>query len=120
MRRVVLSALCALIAIALLAAAGRDQAGGGPTFNTDVAPIIYSRCVSCHRPGQAAPMALLSYRDVRPWAQAIKRKVAAREMPPWYADARFGTFRNNPSLTQQEIDTIVDWVNAGARQGEDA
>ena len=95
-------------------------AGAGPTFTRDVAPIMFRRCASCHRPAQAAPMALVSYKDVRPWAQSIKKRVVAREMPPWHADPRFGTFRNDPSLSKQEIATIAAWVDAGAQEGTDA
>ena len=57
-----------------------------PTFARDVAPIMYNKCANCHRPGEVAPMSLLSYEDARPWAKAIKSKVVAREMPPWGAD----------------------------------
>ena len=62
-------------------------------------------------------MSLLSFKDVRPWAWAIREKVASRVMPPWHADRAYGAFRNNPSLSQAEIDTIVSWVNAGAPEG---
>ena len=89
-----------------------------PTFSTDVAPILYQKCVTCHRPGEVAPMSLITYRDVRPWAASIKDKVTTRVMPPWHADRQYGTFRNNLSLTQPEIDTIVQWVAAGAREGD--
>jgi len=88
-----------------------------PTFNQDVAPIIFKHCTECHRPNQVAPMSLLSYQDVRPWAKAIKAKVHAREMPPWFADPRFGKFANDKSLTQAELETIEAWVDAGAPQG---
>ena len=88
-----------------------------PTFSADVAPIMYRKCVSCHRPGEIAPMSFITYQDVRPWARSIREKVLAREMPPWDADPQHGKFRNDRSLTQQEIDTIVKWANAGARQG---
>jgi hypothetical protein len=93
------------------------HAADAPTFNRDIAPIIFSKCVDCHRPGQVAPMSFLTYEDVRPWVQAIKNKVLSREMPPWRADPRFGHFRNDPSLTAHQVDTIVAWVDAGARQG---
>jgi mono/diheme cytochrome c family protein len=88
-----------------------------PTFTKDVAPILYKNCVSCHRPGEIGPMSLLSYSDVRPWAKSIREKVIAGVMPPWFADPHYGTFRNDRRLSQKEIDTIVQWVNAGARQG---
>jgi hypothetical protein len=91
-----------------------------PTFSKDVAPIFYKNCVSCHRPGEIAPMSLISYRDVRPWAKSIRAKVLAREMPPWHADPQHGKFRNDLSLAERDIDTIVKWANAGAREGNPA
>jgi hypothetical protein len=89
-----------------------------PTFARDVAPIMFAKCASCHRPGEVAPMPLLSYRDVRPWASAIKERVSTRAMPPWHADPAHGTFRNDLRLSDREIDTIVRWVDAGAREGD--
>jgi hypothetical protein len=89
-----------------------------PTFSADVAPIMYSKCVSCHRPGEVAPMSLISFKEVRPWAGAIREKVMTRAMPPWHADPQYGKFRNNLSLSDREIDTIVKWVNGGAREGD--
>src|SRR5437870_13460799 len=77
--------------------ASRGQDQSAPTFTTDVAPIIYAKCASCHRPGEVAPMSLLTYRDVRPWAAAIREKVVSRAMPPWHADPQYGRFRNNLS-----------------------
>src|SRR5580765_20577 len=91
-----------------------------PTFSKDVAPILYSKCVTCHRPGEVAPMSLITYRDVRPWARAIRDKVSTRTMPPWFADPGHGAFKNDRSLTQAQIDTIVKWVDADARQGDPA
>ena len=89
-----------------------------PTFSKDVAPIFYSKCITCHRPGEVAPMSLITYKDVRPWARAIREKVSTKVMPPWFADPAHGTFRNDRSLTQAQIDTIVKWVDADARQGD--
>src|SRR5262245_60470490 len=91
-----------------------------PTFSKDVAPILYAKCVQCHRPGEVAPMSLITYRDVRPWARAIREKVASRTMPPWFADPAHGKFINDRSLTQAQIDTIVKWADADARQGDPA
>jgi hypothetical protein len=90
-----------------------------PTFANDVAPILYRSCVKCHRTGQIAPMSLVSYREVRPWARSIKNKVETRTMPPWHLDRDLGIqdFKNNPSLTDQEIATIISWVDNGAPEG---
>jgi hypothetical protein len=88
------------------------------TFTRDVAPILHAKCVTCHRSGEVAPMALLTYQDARPWARAIKEKVASRQMPPWFADKSVGTFANDPSLSDAEIATITRWVDAGAPQGD--
>ena len=107
-----------IILTVLVAAAFAQNARPGPTFNTEVAPILHANCVSCHRPGQVAPMSLMTFADARPWARAIKTKVAAREMPPWHADPRYGDFRNKVALTPAEIDTLVAWVDAGAPQGD--
>jgi hypothetical protein len=89
-----------------------------PTFARDVAPIMFAKCASCHRPGEVAPMPLLSYSDARPWAGAIRQKVSTRAMPPWHADPAHGVFRNDLRLTDREIDTIVSWVDGGAREGD--
>ena len=88
-----------------------------PTFTKDVAPILFAKCVSCHRPGEVAPMSLLTYNDVRPWAKAIRGKVVSREMPPWGADPRYGTFANDRSLTPKELQAIVAWADGGAPKG---
>src|SRR5215468_10413953 len=85
------------------------------TFTKDVAPILQNRCQVCHRPNTFAPMSLLTYDEVRPWAKSIKVKVVAREMPPWYIDKNVGVkhFKNDVSLTDQEIATIAKWVDGG-------
>jgi hypothetical protein len=90
------------------------------TFARDVAPILQDKCQSCHRPGEIAPMSLLTYADVRPWARSVKAKVVAREMPPWFVDTKVGIqqFKNDASLSDQQIDTIVRWVDAGAPLGD--
>jgi len=103
----------------LACAATASAADAVPTFSKDVAPIFYNRCAECHRPTMYAPMSLLTYEDARPFARSIKQRVVARAMPPWGADAPHGMFKNDPSLTQQEIDTIVAWVDGGAPKGED-
>jgi hypothetical protein len=102
----------------LLAAFG--SAAATPTFSKDVAPILYNRCLECHRPGEAAPMAFTSYAEVRPWAKAIKQAVLTRTMPPWLADPHFGSFRNDRRLSEEAIRTIVAWADAGAPEGNRA
>jgi hypothetical protein len=111
----------ALICVTLLRIA-RAADAPAPTFNKQVAPILFKHCVNCHRPGQiASASSLLNYETARPFAQAIKEKVVQREMPPWPADSNASVkFRNDSRLSQQEIDTLVAWVNAGAPKGEDA
>ena len=90
------------------------------TFSKDVAPIFQAKCQECHQPNSIAPMALISYQDARPWARAIKERVAARQMPPWHIDQSVGVqhFKNDMSLSDAQIDTIVKWVDAGAPQGD--
>ena len=89
------------------------------TFTKDVAPILQRSCVTCHRTGELAPMPLTTYEEVRPWIRSIKTRVAAREMPPWHVDRNIGIqkFKDDPSLGDDEIATIVGWVNAGAPRG---
>jgi hypothetical protein len=91
-----------------------------PTYAKDVAPILFAKCVECHRAGEVAPMPLVTYDDARPWARAIKKKVLDREMPPWHADPRYGRFLNDRSLTDAERDTIARWADAGAPIGDPA
>jgi mono/diheme cytochrome c family protein len=90
------------------------------TFTKDVAPILYKSCVECHRPTMFAPMSLLTYDDARPYARSIKQRVVSRIMPPWGADPAHGEFKNDPRLSQAEIDTIAAWVDGGAVKGNDA
>ncbi len=91
-----------------------------PTFSKDVAPLFFKHCAGCHRPNDIAPMSLLDYKTARPWAKSIKQAVASRKMPPWFADAKFGHFSNDPSLTAAEIQTITAWADAGAPEGDPA
>ena len=88
-----------------------------PTFYRDVLPILQEHCQNCHRPGQMAPMPLVSYQDAKPWVAAIKLAVTSKDMPPWFADPRYGKFSNDPSLTPEQIRTIADWAAAGAPAG---
>jgi mono/diheme cytochrome c family protein len=112
------AALAALLVFPAIASAG-GQSERTVTFARDVAPILYKNCVDCHRPTMFAPMSLMTYEDARPWARAIKQRVARKEMPPWSADSPIGTFKNDPRLSQKQIDTIVAWVDGGAVRGND-
>jgi len=107
-----------LFASLILVAASKPNRSS-VTFTRDIAPILFQRCVECHRPGEIAPMSLMTYQEVRPWAKAIRERVVERSMPPWFADPHYGKFANDPSLSQNEIDTVVAWVNAGSPKGDD-
>ena len=115
-------ALVSLISLFFFSAvASRTQASGGsaaPTFGKDVAPILFNNCTNCHRPGEIAPMSFQNYKEVRPWAKAIREKVVNRTMPPWHADAHIGQWANDKRLAQKDIDTIVAWVDGGAKEGD--
>ncbi|HEX4164732.1 MAG TPA: thiol-disulfide isomerase [Bryobacteraceae bacterium] len=109
--------------LALLAAfglAGSAATSAAPTFYRDVLPILQAHCQTCHRPGEVAPMPLMDYPGVRPWASAIRQATLLRQMPPWFADPTFGHFANNRSLAETDIRTISDWVSAGAPEGDRA
>src|SRR6187455_2967226 len=91
-----------------------------PTFTKDIAPIFQAKCEACHRPDSMAPMSLTTYEETRPFASAIKAKVASRVMPPWHIDKTIGIqkYKNDRSLSDEQIDTVVRWVNAGAPKGD--
>src|SRR6185436_7862841 len=92
------------------------------TFSKEVAPILQAKCQSCHEPGSIAPMSLITFKDARPWAKSIKTRVASRQMPPWHIDRSVGVqkFKNDMSLTDAQVDTIVRWVDEGAIEGNPA
>ena len=100
-------------------ASAQSVSGSQVTFSKDVAPILQKACVNCHRPGEMAPMSLMTYEDARPWARAIKTRVSLREMPPWHIDKNIGitNFKNDPSLSDEEIATITKWADGGALRG---
>jgi len=106
-----------LSAAALLLTASISATAAVPTFSKDVAPILFNRCAECHRSGEAAPMALTSYQEARPWAKAIKQAVLARKMPPWLADPHYGAFGNERRLSDSDIQTIAAWADGGAPEG---
>ncbi len=105
--------------MAVAASHTRTSAADDPvTFSKHVLPILQKNCQSCHRPGQMAPMSLVSYRDARPWARSMKAKVESRQMPPWFADPAHGPFANDRSLSQKDIETIAKWADSGATEGD--
>jgi hypothetical protein len=88
------------------------------TFTRDVAPILYRHCVECHHPNDIAPMTLITYNQVKPWAASIKEAVLLRKMPPWKADPHYGKWSNDPTLSDAEIQTIKAWVDGGKLEGD--
>src|SRR6266849_10659325 len=90
------------------------------TFTKDVAPILQAKCQECHQPNSIAPMSLITYQEARPWARSIKERVATRQMPPWHIDRGVGVqkFKNDMSLTDEQVETIVRWVDGGALPGD--
>lgn len=113
-----------VVALLLAAPAGAQTSSPSdqPTFAKDVAPILQRSCVSCHRAGEMAPMSLQTYEEARPWARSIKARTASHEMPPFHIDKSIGitSFKNDPSLTSDEIAMIGRWVDAGAPRGNPA
>lgn len=89
-----------------------------PSFYADVLPILQNHCQECHRPNAIAPMPLITYKDVRPWAASIRANVVGRKMPPWFADPCCGTFSNGRALTEEEINTLTSWAAGRAPAGD--
>jgi len=124
--RLAIMALCAPAAVILTNGSLGAQTPAGAatevTFTKQVAPILQQHCQECHRPNAIAPMSLQTFEEVRPWAKAIKERVSARMMPPWFIDPNVGInqFKNYGGLTDDEIGTMVKWVDAGAPMGNPA
>src|SRR5690349_1323029 len=116
------SALVAGFALVPVMATAQTPATRQVTYSKDVAPIFNRSCVRCHRPEEIAPMSLMTYAEARPWARSIKERVSKREMPPWFLDKTIGIqkYKEDPSLTDEEVATIVKWVDSGAPQGNPA
>jgi hypothetical protein len=108
--------LCAALVAALPALATAQTRA--ITYHEDVVPVLQKHCQACHRPGEAAPFSMLTYKDTRPWASSMKRAVVSRKMPPWHADPSVGHFGNDRRLSQEEIDVIARWADAGAPEGD--
>ena len=108
------------------AAATPPQSSKAVTFTKDIAPILQRSCQNCHRPGQVAPMSLLTYEDARPWARSMKARTAIRDkagtMPPWYIEKNIGIqhYKNDPSLSDEEVAKIAKWADTGAPRGNPA
>jgi hypothetical protein len=112
-----------IIAAGLVTASSSDKSPSrvppsGVTYSKDIAPILQSNCVKCHRPGEVAPMSFTSYKEVRPWARSIREMVVERKMPPWFADPHYGEYSNDCRLSQKDIDAISAWVEGGAPEGD--
>ncbi|HTA40801.1 MAG TPA: cytochrome c [Bryobacteraceae bacterium] len=116
--------LCSLVAgglmVAIMPSMAATLAQNQVTFTKDVAPIFQEKCQDCHRKGSMAPMSLVTYEETRPWAKAIRERVMKRQMPPWHIDKTVGIqhFQNDISLSDQQIATIVHWVDSGAPMGD--
>ena len=108
------------LCLAMLTAAGLwagKTAAEPVTFNKDVLPVLQKNCQSCHRPGEAAPMSFLSYKETRPFAKAIKEAVRLKRMPPWFADPHVGKFANERVMSAADIDLLAKWADTGAAEG---
>ena len=116
---------CAAVLCSVTTFAAEDSARSRPTFYKDVLPILQDNCQVCHRPsgnnimGMVAPMAFMTYQEVRPWSKAIAKQVQAKKMPPWHASEDLhGVFKNERTLTAAEIDTLLRWAETGAARGK--
>src|SRR6202163_3665079 len=120
---IVLTILFAIVAQISALAADATPANAGAreqvTFSKDVAPILQAKCQECHQPNSIAPMSLITFQQVRPWARSIKERVATRQMPAWHIDRSVGVqkFKNDMSLTDEQVNTIARWVDVGAVEG---
>jgi len=113
-----IAAILTVIAVGVLPAPGSAQTSGEPTWTADIGPVMSQKCMNCHRPGQIAPMSLLTYEDVSPWVRSIRMMVENRIMPPWHADPRYGEFGNDRRLSDDQIAMISKWVEIGAPRGD--
>jgi hypothetical protein len=105
-------------AAALLLSLAATTPAAEITFHKQVLPILQNNCQGCHRAGEAAPMSLISYKEVRPFAKAIKAAVSSKKMPPWFADRQHGKFSNDTSLSPSDIETLSAWADSGAKEGD--
>ena len=110
----------AFSAVTLMPSAATAAGVANPTFTKDIAPIFQEKCEACHRTDSIAPMSLVTFEEARPWARSIKSRVETRQMPPWHIDKTVGIqqFKNDRSLSDAQIDTIIRWVDGGAPKGD--
>jgi hypothetical protein len=115
-------ALAAATLLSVSSLASAADAAKPVTFSKDVAPILQAKCQSCHEPGSIAPMSLITFQETRPWARSIKNRVSTHQMPPWHIDKSVGIqkFKNDISLSDEQVATIVNWVDQGALEGNPA
>ena len=107
-----------LLVVATAPALAHDPITTKLLWTQEISRLMYKHCVVCHRQSGSA-MSLATYDEARPWAKAIRDEVIARRMPPWGAVKGVGEFRDDPSLSQIEIDMIVNWVEGGAPEGDE-
>jgi hypothetical protein len=101
--------------LGLAATAGSDDYRA--SFDRDVLPALQKNCQSCHRPGEAAPMSFMTYQETLPWVKAIKAAVFSKQVPPWFADLKYGHFQNERRLNDAEVSALVGWAVGGAPEG---
>ena len=118
MKTLALFGILLVLALPVIASSSKVDPAGPITFAEHVAPIFFENCVSCHRPGQVAPMSLLSYEEARPWAKSIRRVTSEGTMPPWFANPEHGDFVEDSRLAHDEKELIARWVAGGAKQGD--
>src|SRR6266849_3734435 len=113
------AAVAALVIFGSSPTAQSTPASKEVTFAKDIAPILQAKCQDCHRVGSMAPMSLTTYEEVRPWVRSIKERLSTHQMPPWHIDRNVGIqkFKNDMSLSDEQIETIVRWVDSGAPMG---
>jgi peroxiredoxin len=104
----------------IIGRAVKVKPSGDVTYTKHIAPLLQEHCVSCHRPGQVGPFALVDYEEVKGWSEMIKEVVAEGRMPPWLASSKFGHFSNDPRLSDDEKKMIFAWVDNGCPQGDPA
>src|SRR4029434_3387530 len=109
---------CLIAVLGSLMCASTLAAADAPTFYKDVLPILQANCQTCHRPGEVAPMSLVTYEQARPWARAIKTATACGQIPRWCADPTYGYFANQRRLSDRDIATLAAWADNGATAGD--